>query len=147
MSIQETIRKDMFVASKEGRVDESEILKMALASIKNAEIEAQKELEAGEVEKILRKETKKITDAIEMYEKMGREDLLKKERSQLEVLNKYLPQLLSEEEIKNIAKEAVTTLNVSGIKDMGRVMGVVMSKVGSQADGNVVKSIVQSLLS
>lgn len=147
MSIQETIRKDMFVASKDGRVDESEILKMALASIKNAEIEAQKELEAGEVEKILRKETKKITDAIEMYEKMGREDLLKKERSQLEVLNKYLPQLLSEEEIKNIAKEAVTTLNVSGIKDMGRVMGVVMSKVGSQADGNVVKSIVQSLLS
>lgn len=147
MSIQETIRKDMFVASKEGRVDESEILKMALASIKNAEIEAQKELEAGEVEKILRKETKKITDAIEMYEKMGREDLLKKERSQLEVLNKYLPQLLSEEEIKNIAEEAVTTLNVSGIKDMGRVMGVVMSKVGSQADGNVVKSIVQSLLS
>lgn len=147
MSIQETIRKDMFTASKEGRIDESEILKMVLAAIKNSEIEAQKELEDTEVEKVLRKETKKIADAIEMYEKMGREDLLSKEKSQLEVLNKYLPQMLSEEELTKIVKEIISDLNVSSIRDMGRVMGAVMSKVGSQADGNTVKNVVQSMLS
>lgn len=146
MSIIENIRKDMFVASKEGRVDESDILKMALSAIKNAEIEIQKELADEEVEKILRKETKKITDAIEQYTKMGREDLLNKEKSQLEVLNKYLPKLLTPEEVKEIVKNKVEELGTTSIKDMGRVMGAVMAEVGSKTDGNTVKNFVQELL-
>lgn len=146
MSIIENIRKDMFVASKEGRVDESDILKMALSAIKNAEIEIQKELADEEVEKILRKETKKITDAIEQYTKMGREDLLNKEKSQLEVLNKYLPKLLTPEEVKEIVKKKVAELGTTSIKDMGRVMGAVMAEVGSKTDGNTVKNFVQELL-
>lgn len=146
MSILENIRKDMFVASKEGRTDESDILKMALAAIKNAEIEVQKELPDTDIEKLLRKETKKITDAIEQYEKMGRKDLLKKEKSQLEVLNKYLPKLLSVEEVREIVKKKMAELDASSIKDMGRVMGAVMSEVGSLTDGNTVKNIVSELL-
>ncbi|KKQ11729.1 MAG: GatB/YqeY domain-containing protein, partial [candidate division WS6 bacterium GW2011_GWC2_36_7] len=80
MSISENIRKDMFTASKEGRTDESDILKMALAAIKNAEIDSEKELTDEDVEKILRKEARKVTDAIDQYTKMGREDLLAKEK-------------------------------------------------------------------
>ncbi len=146
MSISENIRKDMFIASKEGRVDESNILKMAIAAVKNAEIEAGKELDDSEVEKILRKEYKKITDAIEQYEKMGREDLLSTEKAQLEVLNRYLPQLLSVEEVTEVVKKKIAELGVSEMRDMGRVMGAVMAEVGSRTDGNTVKNLVSGLL-
>ena len=146
MSISENIRKDMFIASKEGRVDESNILKMAIAAVKNAEIETGKELDDSEVEKILRKETKKIADAIEQYEKMGREDLLSTEKAQLEVLNRYLPQLFSVEEVTEVVKKKIAELGVSEMRDMGRVMGAVMAEVGSRTDGNTVKNIVSGLL-
>ncbi len=146
MSIVENIRKDMFTASKEGRVDESDILKMALAAIKNVEIETGKELPDAEIEKILRKETKKITDSIDQYEKMGRADLLEKEKGQLEVLNRYLPQLLSEEEVRVVVQNKIKELGVESIRDMGRVMGAVMSEVGSKTDGNTVKNIVSQIL-
>ena len=146
MSISENIRKDMFIASKEGRVDESNILKMAIAAVKNAEIETGKELDDSEIEKILRKETKKISDAIEQYEKMGREDLLSTEKAQLEVLNRYLPQLLSIEEVTEVVKKKMAELGVSEMRDMGRVMGAVMAEVGSRTDGNTVKNIVSGLL-
>lgn len=146
MSISENIRKDMFIASKEGRTDEANILKMAIASIKNAEIEIGKEPEDSEVEKILRKETKKITDAIEQYEKMGREDLLSTEKAQLEVLNRYLPQLFSVEEVTEVVKKKIAELGVTEMRDMGRVMGAVMAEVGSRTDGNTVKNIVSGLL-
>lgn len=146
MSILEDIRRDVFVASKEGRTDESDILKMAVAAIKNSEIEAGKELTDLEIEKILRKETKKITDSIEQYEKMGREDLLNKEKTQLEVLNKYLPQLLTPEEVKVVVNKKIQELGVTSIADMGKVMGAVMAEIGSKTDGNTVKNIVSELL-
>ncbi len=146
MSISENIRKDMFTASKEGRVDESNILKMALAAIKNSEIETGKELTDVEVEKILRKETRKITDSIDQYTKMGREDLLAKENAQLEILNKYLPKLLTEEEVRVVVKNKITELGITEMRDMGRIMGAVMAEVGSLTDGNTVKNIVSELL-
>jgi hypothetical protein len=146
MSISEDIRQDMFTASKEGRVDESNILKMALAAIKNAEIEAEKELPDTDIERILRKETRKLTDAIDQYSKMGREDLLAKENAQLEVLNRYLPKLLTEEEVRVIVKNKMVELGITEMKDMGRLMGAVMKEVDSLTDGNTVKNIVLELL-
>jgi len=146
MSISENIRKDMFTASKEGRTDESDILKMALAAIKNAEIDSEKELTDEDVEKILRKEARKVTDAIDQYTKMGREDLLAKEKAQLEILDKYLPQLLTEEEVRVVVKNKIIELGITEMKDMGRLMGAVMAEIGSLTDGNTVKSIVSELL-
>jgi uncharacterized protein YqeY len=146
MSISENIRKDMFTASKEGRVDESDILKMALAAIKNVEIEVGKELEDSEVEKILRKEARKITDAIDQYTKMGRADLLAKEKAQLEILDKYLPQLLTEDEVRVVVKNKIAELGITEMRDMGRLMGAVMAEIGTVTDGNTVKSIVSELL-
>jgi len=146
MSISENIRKDMFAASKEGRVDESNILKMALAAIKNVEIDTGKELEDPEVEKILRKEARKITDAIDQYTKMGRDDLLVKEKAQLEILDKYLPQLLTEDEVRVVVKNKITELGITEMRDMGRLMGAVMAEIGTLTDGNTVKNIVSELL-
>ncbi len=146
MSISENIRTDMFIASKEGRTNDADILKMALAAIKNSEIETGKELTDPEVEKILRKETKKISDSIEQYGNMGREDLLNKEKAQLEVLNKYLPQQLSVEEVTVVVKTKMAELGITEIRDMGKLMGAVMAELGSKTDGNTVKNIVSGLL-
>ena len=146
MSISENIRKDMFTASKEGRVDESNILKMALAAIKNVEIETGKELEDSEVEKILRKEARKIIDAIDQYTKMGREDLLAKEKAQLEIIDKYLPQLLTEDEVRVVVKNKIAELGITEMRDMGKLMGAVMAEIGTLTDGNTVKEIVLELL-
>ncbi len=146
MSLIETLRKDMFSATKEGNLDKSNILKIAIASVKNAEIEVGKELEDVEIVKILRKEVKKIEDSIEQYEKMDRKDLLNREKAQLSVLNEYLPQLMSEEDIKKVVKEKIEELKVDSQRDFGRVIGVVMKELSGKADGSVVKDIVQSLL-
>lgn len=148
MSLVDTIRKDMFQASKEGNSTKSDILKLALAEIKNEQIALGKEeLEGNEVEKILRREVKKIVDSIEQFEKMQREDLVQREKAQLEVINGYLPELLSEDEVRKIVEQKVKEIGAVSVKDMGKIMGVVMKELDGKADGNTVKAIVLELLS
>ena len=95
MSLLETLRKDMILATKEKNVSKMDILKMALATLKNEEIAQGKELTDEGVEKVLRKEVKKIEDSIEQFGQMGREDLVTKEKEQLGYLEEYLPELMS----------------------------------------------------
>lgn len=148
MSLVDTIRKDMFQASKEGNSTKSDILKLALAEIKNEQIALGKEeLEENEVEKILRREVKKIVDSIEQFEKMQREDLVQREKAQLEVINEYLPELLSGDEVRKIVEQKVKEIGAVSVKDMGKIMGVVMKELDGKADGNTVKAIVLELLS
>jgi|LSQX01.2.fsa_nt_gb hypothetical protein len=148
MSLVDTIRKDMFQASKEGNSTKADILKLALAEIKNEQIALGKEeLEENEVEKILRREVKKIVDSIEQFEKMQREDLVQREKAQLEVINEYLPELLSGDEVRKIVEQKVKEIGAVSVKDMGKIMGVVMKELDGKADGNTVKAIVLELLS
>ena len=147
MSLIETLRKDMFQAVKEGSKDESEILKMALASIKNVQIEAEDELTDKDVQKILRSEVKKIKDSIEQFKKMERDDLVAKEVVQLEVLQGYLPQPMSEDKVRKVVEVKIRELNAESMRDMGKVMGVVMKELEGKTDGNTVKQIVQDILS
>lgn len=147
MSLTETLRKDMFKAIRDGAKDESEILKMALASIKNVQIESEKELTDIDVQKVLRGEVKKIKDSIEQFNKMQRDDLIARETIQLEVLQSYLPQPMSEDEIRKVVQAKVKELNTESIRDMGKVMGAVMKELEGKADGNTVKGIVQDILS
>lgn len=137
----------MFQAIKDGQKDQSEILKMALASIKNVQIESEKELTDIDVQKILRGEVKKIKDSVEQFSKMQRDDLVARETIQLEVLQSYLPQPMSEDEIRKVVQAKVKELNTESIRDMGKVMGAVMKELEGKADGNTVKGIVQDILS
>ena len=134
MSLLDTLRKDMFEASKEGLREKSDILKMALASVKNAQIEVEEQLTNQEVEKILNKEVKKIKDSIEQFEKMGRNDLVAREEIQLGVLQSYV-------------EEKIAQTKAEGMSDMGKVMGAVMKELEGKTDGNTVKNIVHQLLS
>jgi len=147
MSLITDVRKDMFEASKKGETDRANILKMVLADIKNKEKEIGEELKDEQVEEIMRKQVKKIKDSIAEYEKMEREDLISKEKGQLEVLEKYLPALMGKEEIEEVVRTVIKEEKAESIKDMGRVMSVVMKELKGKADGNTVKDVVQNLLS
>lgn len=146
MSLLETLRKDMFSATKDGNTTKADILKMAIAAIKNAEIEKGEALEDKEIVKVLRKEVKKIQDSISQFTTMGRQDLVDRETKQLEVLQEYLPKQMSEEEIKKVVKAKIVELEAEGMKDFGKVMGVVMKEIAEQAEGGIVKDIIESLL-
>jgi len=146
MSLTGDLRKDMFTFSKEGNTNASDILKMALASIKNAQIAQESEMTAQDEERILRKEVKKIEDSIAQFTLMGRNDLVEKEKSQLEILQKYLPELMSEEDIKTIINSKIKELNISSMSDMGKLIGAVMKETAGKADGNTVKNLVTQIL-
>jgi len=146
MSLTDDLRKDMFTFSKEGNTNASDILKMALASIKNAQIAQEGEMTQQDEEKILRKEVKKIEDSIAQFTLMGRVDLVEKEKSQLEILQKYLPEQMSEEDIKAIINSKIKELNISSMNDMGKLMGAVMKETAGKADGNTVKNLVTQIL-
>lgn len=147
MSLIDDIRKEMFETSKSGSYDVSQILKMVLASIKNEEINLGQELSDEEVIKVLRKEIKKIEDSITEYTKINRNDLIEKEKTQLEALSKYVPAMMDISKVREIVTSKISELGVKDMRDMGRVMGVVMKELNGQADGNQVREIVSEILS
>ncbi len=106
-----------------------------------------KELDqAGEI-KLLQKLVKQRQDSLDIYTKQGRADLAKVEEEEIAVIQKFLPAQMSEEELTTIIKEVVAQTGASGMKDMGKVMGVASQKVAGQADGKTLASIVKQLLS
>lgn len=147
MSLTDDIRKDMFSASKSGNALESDILKMVLATVKNEEISKGESLSDESVIKVIRKESKKIEDSINEFSKMNRDDLVEKEKTQLEVLQKYLPALMDIKQVREIIKKVIVDTDAQGMKDMGKIMGLSMKELDGQADGNTVKDIVRELLS
>lgn len=145
--LKEKIGNDLKQALKEKNQAVISTLRMLNAAILNAEIAAmRKEFTDEDVLKIISEEVKKRKDSIEEYKKGGREDLVLKEEAELEILKKYLPKELSEEEIKKIVKEKIKELGASGPSDFGKVMGVVMKAVGGRAGGEKVGKIVKEVL-
>jgi len=145
MSIEEQLLQDMKLAMKAGKKLELETVRILRAQIKTASIDKRDDLSDSEVAQVLQKEAKKRKEAIEMYKKGGREDLVNKESAELEIISKYLPEQLSDEELDSIIKETISTLQVTSEKDMGRVMGAVMPKVKGKADGKAVQQKVKDI--
>lgn len=146
MSLIQDIRKDMFESSKAGSVERVNILKIVLADIKNEEISQSKSLTDGEILQVLGKQRKKVRDSISQFKQMGREDLVNKETEQLEVLNEYLPAMMSKEDISKVIKRVIESTGAQDLKDMGKVMGLAMKELNGKAEGDTVKEIVQGLL-
>jgi len=95
----------------------------------------------------IEKQVKQRKDSIEQYEKAGRNDLVDKEKKELELLEKYLPEQMGEEEIRNLIKEAISQTGATTMADMGNVMGALMPKTKGKADGSLVSKIVREELS
>jgi len=152
--LKEEIKADLTQAMKKGNQTACSTLRMVLAAASNKEkekkykeeIEDQVELSDEEMSEVVFSETKKRKEAIKEYEKGERKDLADKEKKELEILEKYLPEQLSEEEIKKIAKEVIEKVGATEIKDIGKIMAELMPKVKGKADGGLVSKIVKELL-
>lgn len=149
MELLERIQKEYIQAMKEKDEIKASVLNMLKSQIKYKEIELKgtgKELQEGDLIEIVRKEIKKREEAIEMYKQTAREDLLKKEEQELEILKNYLPKLPSDEEIKAEIEKIIQEVGAKDKKDFGKVMKASMEKLKGLVDGSKIKEIVESLL-
>lgn len=148
MLLKDRLVEDMKAAMKakeEGKVRLS-VIRMVRAAIKNAEIDKRIELNEAQVIEVLARELKMRRDAIEEFAKAGRMDTVRDLEGEVAILMEYLPQQLTDEEIRRFATEIIAETGAQGPKDLGKVMGLITPKTKGRADGKVVNQIVRELL-
>ncbi len=146
MSIVETIRSEMTAAMKSGDARRRDIMRLLLASLDNARIEARHELDDGEAIRVLQREAKQRRDSIEEYEKGGRDDLVRGEQEELEAISAFLPAALTDDEVAELARAVIAELGAGGSEDLGKVMGPLMQRIAGRADGRRANELVRELL-
>lgn len=146
MSLKERLLEDMKNAMKQKDTVSKNAIQMARAAILQVEKDNQITLDDDGIIEVIAKEVKKRRDVLPDYERSGRQDLVDELKAEIDVLMKYLPQQLSEEELEAIARQVVEETGASSPKDMGRVMQAVMPKVKGRADGKLVNVIVKKIL-
>lgn len=122
------------------------VLRMLMSEMKNRQIESRKELEDADILQVITRMVKQRHDSAEQFSKGGREELAAKELSEIEVLQGYLPEALSENELEKLVQEAIAETQATSKKDMGKIMKVVMPKIAGRADGKAVNMMVVRLL-
>ncbi len=149
MTLKETILKDFMTAFKAKDMVTKNTLSMVKSEIANAEIDLgarEDGLKDDDVVKVIKSAVKKRKDAIEQFKKGGNTEMAEDEKAELEVLEKYLPAQMSKEDIEVKVKEVIEKVGANSPADLGKVMGAVMSELGNEADGNIVRGIAQKLL-
>ena len=147
MNLEETINGDIkaaMLAKERTRLDALRAIKSALLLLKTEKVGAEITEEAEL--KIIQKLVKQRKDAAELYQAQGRDDLYQEEVFQLEVISKYLPEQLSDEEIANVLKSLIAEHNIAGVKEMGKLMGLASKALSGKADNKKVSEIVKQLL-
>ena len=148
MTLREQIISDMTAAMKAQDAPRTSTLRMVKAAMQNRQIEKGGDLDDDEMGKLLRSLVKQRRDTVEQYEKGGRQDLADKEKAEIEVIEAYLPQAASHEEIEAAVTAAIAESGASSMKDMGKVMKSVQAALaGKNADGKTVSEIVKAKLS
>jgi len=145
-AIKDRLQDDWKTALKTKEKFTASVISTARAAILLVEKTDNRKLEEDEVISILAKEVKQRKESMFEFEKGNRQDLVEQCKAEIEILLKYLPQQLDEEEIKQIVKESAEELGANSIKDMGKVMSAVRSKVVGKADGKLVSQIVKEYL-
>ena len=135
--------KDAMISKDKNRII---ALRNFLAKLKAKEIEKKDSLSKTEGLKILQSIAKQLKDSINQYTNGGREDLAVKEKEELEILNEFLPIPLSKDEMEKIIDDVIKNSNASSMKDMGKVMGMAISKMEGRGDGSMVSKLVKEKL-
>ncbi len=146
MSIVERLLEDMKAAMKAGDKAKVNTIRQLRAQLKDAQIELGRELTDDDAIKVLTNAAKKRKEAIDLYRQGGRQDLVEKEQAELQVIQQYLPEQLSREELESIIDQVIQEEDARTMKDMGRVMSKVMAQVRGRADGKEVQQIVRGRL-
>lgn len=147
MSLKQQIISDLTASMKAQDAPRTSTLRMVKAAVMNREIEKGGELDDEEMSKLLRSLVKQRRDSVEQYEKGGRQELADKEKTEIEVIEAYLPQAASQDEIESAVTAAISGTGASSMKDMGKVMKAVQAALaGKNADGRTVSEIVKAKL-
>ena len=140
------ISDDMKSAMKSGDKRKLGTIRLLMAAIKQREVDERVELDDEQVLAVLDKMVKQRRDSIDQYEKAGREDLAEQERFEIGILQEYLPEALSAEEISTLVKQAIAAAGAESMRDMGKVMGQLKPKLQGRADIGAVSAMVKQLL-
>lgn len=147
MDLGEKLFNDMKDAMKSGDKIKLSTIRMVRTAILNAEKEKRRELIYPEMIDILISSVKQRKESIKAYENSGRTDLYEKEKLELDIILSYLPEQMSKEDIKKRVEEVIKQTNAFSMKDMGKVMKVLMAELKGRADGSLVNGIVREVLS
>jgi uncharacterized protein YqeY len=146
MSLKDQLMEDLKQAVRQGDERRKTTLRLAIAAIKNTEIEKRHELDEGELLTVIANEAKQRRESIAEFERGGRQDLVDRETAELQVLLAYLPEQLSREEIEAKARQIIEEVGATGPAQMGEVMHRLMPLMKGKADGKLVNQVVKELL-
>lgn len=146
MSLKDTIQDDVKTAMKAGDKDRLKVLRLITAAIKQVEVDERKTLDDAAVLSVLNKMVKQRRDSVTQYRDGKREDLAKIELDEITIIENYLPEQLSDEELEALISDAIASTGAESIRDMGKVMGQVKAKAAGRADMGAVGAKVKARL-
>ena len=146
MSLFKKIQNDMYTAMKAGEKESTNTLRITLAKLKDKQIEKRDNLTEEEVIKIIQTLVKQRKESIELYVQGGRNELADIEKNEIALLKKYLPQMISENDIKNIVETVINEVGATSMSDMGKIMQEVMKRGKGLIDGRIAQKFVQESL-
>ena len=146
MSLFERIQNDMYAAMKAGEKEKSNTLRTTLAKLKDKRIEKRDDLSEAEAIKVLQTLVKQRKESVELFEKGGRPELAASENGEIDILNSYLPQMISEDEIRNIVQTVIDEVGAVSMADLGKVMPKVMERGEGLIDGKTAQQFVREIL-
>jgi hypothetical protein len=146
MPLKDRLTQDMQAAMKAGDKPRLSVLRMALAGVKQREVDTRRPLDDAGVTSVLERMIKQGRDSVQQYRDGGREDLASKEEAEIKVLQEYLPQPLSDSELDALIAEAIDAANAQSVKDLGKVMGVIKTRAAGRVDMSTVGPRVRAML-
>ncbi len=147
MKLLERLQEDLKNSMKAKDGTRVSVLRFLLAAVKNREIANKGPLEDEQVLQEITSSAKRRRESIDAFREAGRQDLVEKEEAELAILNDYLPERMSEEDLRSLIQEVITATGASSMGDLGAVMKQVMPRISGQADGKLVNQIVREILS
>ena len=136
----------MYGAMKSGDKIKTNILRTLLSTLKKKQIEKKEDINEDEYLSIIKRLVKQLKESADAYQKAGRSELYEKEVSELDILKKYLPEILSEQQTLDLVKEVISQTSANSLSDMGKVMSLIMQKSNGIVDGKIANRLVKELL-
>tara|TARA_B100000614_G_C14553397_1_gene494760 strand:+ start:849 stop:1289 length:441 start_codon:yes stop_codon:yes gene_type:complete len=144
--MKDIIERDIKALMKSGEKRKVEIVRFILSHLKNEEKEKKRDLETSETIQILKRLLKRNHESFDQFNKAGRDDLASKEKEEIEVIQNYLPEEISEDDVIKIIKDTIASSGASSIKEMGKVIGLIKKSHGDNVDMSLVSKHVKTLL-
>jgi hypothetical protein len=146
MGLKTQLKNDLTAAMRAQAGERRDVLRMVLAAIKEEEVAKGRELNEGELQAILMTQAKRRRETIADAERAGRPELAAREQAEIAIIQDYLPEQLSEEDLRALASNVIVEVGATGMQQMGQVMGRLMPRVKGRAEGAVVSDVVRELL-